>query len=107
VRLFSIVKNYIPLDARLYLQPIAYGLVGGLAAVAFQGAIQLCSRFYWQPLRTVPLPTFAVSSFVVVLLTSFSAALIIKYVSPDAAGSGIPQIKLAFWQNFGFMGRAS
>ncbi|MBV8587296.1 MAG: chloride channel protein [Verrucomicrobia bacterium] len=103
MRLFSVVKNYIPLDARLYLQPIAYGLVGGLAAVAFQEAIQLCTRFYWQPLRKVPLPTFAVSSFVVMLVASFLSALILKYVSPDAAGSGIPQIKVAFWQNFGFV----
>jgi H+/Cl- antiporter ClcA len=103
VRPLSVVKNYIALDARLYLQPIAYGIVGGLAAVAFQGTIQLCSRFFWQPLAKVPLPTVAISSFVVVLVASFLAALILKYVSPDAAGSGIPQVKVSFWLDFGFI----
>jgi CIC family chloride channel protein len=103
VRPLSVVKNYIALDARLYLQPIAYGIVGGLAAVAFQGAIQLCARFFWRPLAKVPFPTVAISSFVVVLVASFLAALILKYVSPDAAGSGIPQVKVAFWRDFGFI----
>jgi CIC family chloride channel protein len=38
-----------------------------------------------------------------ILAASIIAGLILTFVSRDAAGSGIPQAKVAFWRDFGFM----
>ena len=56
-----------------------YGLAAGLAAVAFQVAMNALYKL-----------TFAVGF----LLTQYA---------PEASGSGIPQLKLAFWKDFGFV----
>jgi hypothetical protein len=47
--------------------------------------------------------TFALLSLAVILSASIIAGLILTFVSRDAAGSGIPQAKVAFWRDFGFM----
>ena len=35
--------------------------------------------------------------------TSLISGLLLGYVAPEAAGSGIPQLKLAFWKDFGYV----
>src|SRR5258708_13592017 len=47
--------------------------------------------------------TCALFSLATVLAASIIAGLILTFVSRDAAGSGIPQVKVAFWRDFGFM----
>lgn len=44
---------------------------------------------------------FLGSSFVVVVGTSALVGWLLTSYCPDAAGSGIPQLKLAFWKDFG------
>ncbi len=86
--------------ARPLLGTFLYGLVASLAAVAFQWAISwlylLCfkkpasfggAHFFWISLGAV-----VVSSLIVGAL---------MHIAPAAAGSGIPQVKLAFWKDFG------
>ena len=46
---------------------------------------------------------FAFFSLATILAASIFAGLILTFVSRDAAGSGIPQVKVAFWRDFGFM----
>jgi CIC family chloride channel protein len=36
-------------------------------------------------------------------MASIIAGLILTFLSRDAAGSGIPQVKVAFWRDFGSM----
>jgi chloride channel protein, CIC family len=50
-----------------------------------------------------PRGTFALFSLATILAASIIAGLILTFVSRDAAGSGIPQAKIAFWRDFGFM----
>jgi chloride channel protein, CIC family len=47
--------------------------------------------------------TFAFFSFLTILVTSVSATLIVIFVSRAASGSGIPQVMVAYWRDFGFM----
>jgi len=42
-------------------------------------------------------------SFVVIVTCAIIAGLILTYVSREAAGSGIPQVKAAFWRDFGYL----
>jgi len=34
---------------------------------------------------------------------SVIVALLLRYVAPDAAGSGIPQLKTAYWKEMGYV----
>jgi chloride channel protein, CIC family len=96
-------KSALPLDLRTYYHPFIYGLVGGLSAVAFQVGVQLLFQWLW----VEPSQRFGVGfvpiSLLVILSTSIAAGFILIYVSKEAAGSGIPQAKAAFWRDFGYL----
>ncbi len=94
----------LPIDIRIYFLPFLYGLSGGLAAVAFQkGTSIIFSTFWEKPSQQMTPGTFAFFSLATILAASIIAGLILTFVSRDAAGSGIPQVKVAFWRDFGFM----
>jgi len=94
----------LPIELRTYLLPFIYGLVGGLVAVAFQkGASIIFSTFLETPSQQIPAGNFASLSLATILAAAIIAGLILRFVSRDAAGSGIPQVKVAFWRDFGFM----
>lgn len=46
---------------------------------------------------------FVAISIATILATSLVAGLLLTFFSPDAAGSGIPQLKVAFWRDFGYL----
>jgi chloride channel protein, CIC family len=95
----------LPIDLRTYLLPSIYGLFGGLAAVAFQKGTSILFSVFWEaPSRQIPAGNFAFLSLATIVAASIIAGLILTFFSRDAAGSGIPQIKVAFWRDFGFMG---
>ncbi|MBV8142793.1 MAG: chloride channel protein [Verrucomicrobia bacterium] len=103
------MKNFIdyfraiPIDLQPYLRPFLYGLIGGSAAVAFQLGIKLLEWSLWtQPSQNTG-KYFVLISLAVISTTSLLAGLILTYVSREAAGSGIPQLKVAFWRDFGYL----
>jgi CIC family chloride channel protein len=94
----------LPIELRTYLLPFIYGLSGGLAAVAFQKGVSIIFSMFWEKLsQQIPAGNFALLSLATILGASIIAGLILRFVSRDAAGSGIPQVKVAFWRDFGFM----
>jgi CIC family chloride channel protein len=44
---------------------------------------------------------FLVASFITITTTSLVVGLLLNRLSPDAAGSGIPQLKAAYWKDLG------
>jgi CIC family chloride channel protein len=102
--LFADYIRKLPIDLRIYLLPFIYGLFGGLAAVAFQKWASIIFSMFWEkPSQQMPPGAFAFFSLATILAASIIAGLILAFVSRDAAGSGIPQVKVAFWRDFGFM----
>jgi CIC family chloride channel protein len=94
----------LPADLRTILFPFVYGLFGGLAAVAFQKGASIAFSMFWEmPSQQMQRGAFAFFSLATILGASIIAGLILTFVSRDAAGSGIPQVKVAFWRDFGFM----
>jgi CIC family chloride channel protein len=91
----------VPERTRFVLAIALYGLTASLIAVAFQVAI---NRIYWAsfvyPLAVAPRLFPWISLAVISVVSIFSGWLLTKFC-PDAAGSGIPQLKLAFWKDFG------
>jgi CIC family chloride channel protein len=80
-----------------------FGLSAGLAAVAFQTAITWLYRAsFIQLSQRAPL-TFLLGSLAVIVSTSLAVGWLLTRFAPEASGSGIPQLKLAFWKDFGFV----
>jgi len=104
IRAFLVrLRSALPSDLRTYFHPFIYGLVGGLSAVAFQVSTQALFRWLWiEPSRSLGL-AFIPISFGVIVGTAMIAGFILTYVSKAAAGSGIPQVKVAFWRDFGYL----
>jgi chloride channel protein, CIC family len=91
-------------DIRTYLLPAVYGFCGGLAAVAFQSGLSLVFSTLWEvPSHRLSPSTFAFFSLATILTTSITAALFLIFVSRAAAGSGIPQVIVAYRRDFGFI----
>ena len=49
--------------------------------------------------------TFLIGSFAVIVISSLLAGWLLNSFCREAAGSGIPQLKLAFWKGFGTVPR--
>ena len=91
----------IPARVRPVAVMVILGLAAGLAAVLFQLAIHFIYLNGLDALTHRSRSTFLIGSFLVVAGTSAAAGWLLTRFSPDAAGSGIPQLKLAFWRDFG------
>jgi CIC family chloride channel protein len=97
------ILGWLPRSSRPLVQAALYGLVAGLTAVSFEVAITLvytATIFRFSTWGTWP---FLGASFLVVVTTSLLSGFLLAYGAPDAAGSGIPQTKLAFWKDFGWI----
>lgn len=79
--------------------------MASLAAVAFQLAINwIYRRLYLVPSSGAFWP-FAWTSLAVIVVSSLIVGWLLNSFSPEAAGSGIPQVKLSYWKEFGFAPR--
>ncbi len=78
-----------------------YGLTAGGATVAFQLGMNWLYRLGLGRLSHQSLTTFLVGSFAVIVASSLLVGWLLSSFCPQAAGSGIPQLKLAFWKEFG------
>jgi CIC family chloride channel protein len=93
----------LPARARPVVITACLGLVAGLAAVLFHLAIHVIYQRGIEALSHGTRSNFLLGSFAIVTGTSAIAGWLLTRFCPDAAGSGIPQLKLAFWKDFGFV----
>jgi CIC family chloride channel protein len=80
-----------------------YGLGAGASAVAFQLGMNWLYRSGLVRLSHQSLSTFFLGSFVLLIGSSLVVGWLLNSFCREAAGSGIPQLKLAFWKDFGFV----
>ncbi len=93
----------LPEGSRSILLTAIYGLAGGLAAVFFELGINWLYLSTFVALSHQTLTVFLLGSFAVVVGCSVGGGFLMFRVDQNAAGSGIPQLKFAFWQDFGFV----
>jgi len=91
----------LPKGARAILLTSVYGLAAGLITVGFQLAMNLLHRLGLASFAQASLLEFALSSLGMITGTALLAGWLLRRFCPEAAGSGIPQLKLAFWKEFG------
>jgi CIC family chloride channel protein len=78
-----------------------YGLGAGLAAVAFQVSMNALYRVGIVRLSHASTVVFLAGSLSVIVTTSLAVGFLLTKFAPAASGSGIPQLKAAFWTDFG------
>ena len=91
----------LPAHSRPIFLPCVYGLVAGLASVAFQLAMNALYRITFVQFAKLSVPVFLIGTFLVIISTSLIVGFLLTRFAPEASGSGIPQLKLAFWKDFG------
>ena len=85
----------------LFTLLFAAGAAGG--AVAFLWLTNLLFRLTITRLSTEPVLVFVIGSLLVISFTSVGTGLLMHRFSPKSAGSGVPELKAAYWKDLGFL----
>lgn len=92
----------LPPRTRLYAATGIYGLAGGGIAVLFHLSIHAIYHATFETWASRGTTFFALSTLGLMLGVSLLSGWMVNVRCPEAAGSGIPQLKLAFWKDFGW-----
>ncbi len=103
LRLVSLMFERLPRRGRAIVRACLYGLGGGGAAVAFQLSLNWVYQAGMVRLSHQSLTVFFAGSAVLMLGTSLVVGWLLHAVCPEAAGSGIPQLKYAYWKASGWI----
>jgi len=76
-------------------------VLGGSVTVAFILAVNRLFGLIWHRRASLGTLNFAIGSFVVIAVSSVASGILMAKILPDAAGSGIPQLKAAYWMDLG------
>jgi len=100
--IFQLPKS-IPENVSMAIQTGILSLLAGLSAVLFMFMTNLLfeKTYLWFAGRSTMF--FILASFLVIISTSTVVGLLLNVFSPDAAGSGIPQVKSAYWKELGHL----
>ena len=93
----------LPDQTRTILVTAILSLASAGLAVAFLTLTNGLFRITYLWFATKPLGFFLVASLVTITLTSLASGLLLCKLSPEAAGSGIPQLKAAYWKEVGYV----
>lgn len=86
-----------PTEAQgLFALTVAIGVVCGLAAVAFHYSIALAEKLLFGRAINAPGQLWVFWGIATPALGGLVAGVLLKFVVPNARGSGIPQVKVAF-----------
>jgi len=94
----------LPDNIRPLIQTTILSLAAGLSAVAFLFLTNLMFAKTYLAFAGRSKLFFVLSSFALIMLTSLAVGWLLNVLSSEAAGSGIPQIKSAYWKELGFIG---
>lgn len=96
-RALRIELRLAPTEAqRLVVLTVAIGVVCGLAAVAFHFAISFAERMLFARALSASGHTWIAWTIVTPALGGLVSGVLLQYVFPNARGSGIPQVKIAY-----------
>lgn len=105
IRSFTSVLQTIgklPENVKTVLQTILLSLAAGVGAVIFMALMNALFNALYVRASTLSPLKFIALSFVFIMTSSLIVSLLLKKV-PVAAGSGIPQVKAAYWKELGYI----
>lgn len=81
---------------RVFALTIVIGLLCGLAAVAFHLAIRFAEKNLIERAMSAPSHSWIWWTILTPMIGGVLSGIILQYVVPDARGSGVPQVKVAY-----------
>lgn len=93
----------LPENARQVAQTTILSLSAGLSAVGFLFMANLFFSLTYVQFASRSKLFFAAASFILIIGTSLLVGFLLNVFSPEAAGSGIPQVKSAYWKELGHL----
>lgn len=93
----------LPDNVRQVAQTIVLSLAAGLSAVGFLFMTNFFFSLTYVQFASRSKLFFALASFILIIGTSVLVGFLLNVFSPEAAGSGIPQVKVAYWKELGQM----
>ncbi len=93
----------IPENTRGILNSLLYAAAAAGSAVAFLWLTNLLFRVTIERLAAESILVFVLGSLGVISSTSIIAGILMTRVSPESSGSGVPQLKAAYWKDLGFV----
>jgi chloride channel protein, CIC family len=91
----------LPANQKYFVLTVTIAIACGLCAVTYHRLIEFVSNNLINRAIAVQGPAHVVWMFVVPVLGGLAAGLLLYRFFPDARGSGIPQVKIAFAMNYG------
>lgn len=93
----------LPDNVRQMTQTVVLSLSAGLSAVLFLFMTNLLFSLTYVQFAARSKAFFVLASFALIMATSFLVGFLLNKLAPEAAGSGIPQVKTAYWKELGFL----
>lgn len=92
-----------PRQTRTIVATCVYGLVAGLAAVLFHLTIHGIYHLTYERYAQGDPVSFIVKSFFTIMPSALVAGWLLDRFCREASGSGIPQLTISFWKDFGYV----
>ncbi len=99
----SALLQRLPENMRSTVMTVITSFAAGLSAVAFLFLINLLYAWTYSAFALRSKWYFTIASFLIIVVSSLLVGLLLKFFSAEAAGSGIPQVKSAFWKELGWI----
>jgi CIC family chloride channel protein len=93
----------LPEQSRGIFATLVFGLGAGLAATIFQITVQVVYQNTIERAAALSKGEFVLWSLVILVGVTLVVGWLLSSFCKEAAGSGIPQLKIAFWKDFGFV----
>jgi len=90
-------------NTRTIVQTGVTSLAAALSSVAFLLLTNLLFNVTFVAFAAHSKLFFIIASFVTVIATSAVVGVLLNVFAPEAAGSGIPQVKAAYWKELGYL----
>jgi CIC family chloride channel protein len=93
----------LPENAQLVFTTVLLSISSGVSAVGFMVLNGLFFRSTFLSYAARSKGFFLFASFLTITGTSILVGLLMSRVSPNAAGSGIPELKVSYWKELGYI----
>jgi CIC family chloride channel protein len=90
-------------NIRLVVQTVFLSLAAGLSAVGFLFLVNFLFSQTYNMFASRSKLFFVLASFLLIMISSLVVGFLLNVFSPEAAGSGVPQVKAVYWKELGYM----